>query len=194
MKQKITKSLLKKIIKEEIQILKEAQYSLGGGGMKKLGDEKILILPNTEYYMGASSSPDRILVKAIDDNFITFSSYPFKKYRKIETPIGKHLIQTGTEAFIKLRGKYFPEESKSFKANLAGKKGSRTGKTKPSDVERVTVKIWGKDGGNDLYKIGKSWGVVSKWNEGDNTIEVDTERRNVKDMKKDSNIAKLKLI
>ena len=98
-------------------------------------DSKILIQPNTFYYIGASSSPDQIFVTKVDKNIIEYSKYPYFKTLKIKTFIGKDLITTGVNTHLKTinamaNHKYFSkifnhkdtqDEIKKFKLLLDGK-------------------------------------------------------------------------
>ena len=47
-------------------------YSIGAGGMTALETGVIHLEKNSCYYMGASSSPDKIIVTKVDDNWIEY--------------------------------------------------------------------------------------------------------------------------
>jgi len=186
------KSELRKLIREEI---KEAIYAMdfGKGGMRELGDDKMVILPNSEYYIGASSSPDHIVVTKVDDRMIHYYKYPYKKELRIEKPIGMDLIRQGVTTWLKSGyKKYHPELARSLQANLDGKKGSQNGKAKLQDYQYVEVEIVGNPG-EDVYGIGKDYGVVKgDWDEKENKVTVSLMRQYIPELKRDKRIKSVK--
>lgn len=188
---KLTKSTLRQIIKEEIQKLNERGYSIGGSGLVEVKD-KILILPNSEYYLGASSSPTHIIVVSVNNNVITYRSSPYDRDQRIETWIGKDLITKGTEIWLKSGyAKYSKDTSKTLRANLQGKKGPRNGKHSIAKYRKFLVTAWG-DTGQDVYSIGKAQGVVGDWDDVENSIEVEVDSFGFDVLKKDIRIRRVK--
>ena len=114
----------------------EAMYSLGGGTMRKLGSETVLVQPNTVYWMGASTSPDQIFVSKVTPEWIFYYKYPFKTELKIDLPIGKDLIQRGTTMRVKMYGRTLPDEAKKLNTLLAGK--SVKSNVKLQDLQKET--------------------------------------------------------
>ena len=118
--------------------------------------------------MGASSSPDQIIITKVDDKWIEYIKpiYNNSKKMKIEAPIGESLILDGSNTWLKTYGR-FPENKKiadTLQKNLDGKKGPNNGKVKPSEYDRYVLTIKGAKGSNDVYGAAKQWGVVGPWN------------------------------
>jgi len=64
-------------------------------GLRPLHTGKIPIRSNVSYFMGASSSPEHIVVKKVDDNVIHYTTQPYKNDLRIERDVGEDLIRTG---------------------------------------------------------------------------------------------------
>jgi hypothetical protein len=175
--------------------LDEKIYRIGAGGLKPV-DTSLYVEPNSSYWLGASSSPSHVVVTAIDDNHITYSSYPYTKTQKIETPIGKSLMASGTHTHLQRYGQYMDAaEKKTLEANLKGKKGPRNGKEKQRDYQRILVTCVANDKTRDLYGQTKAYGVLTgyweegkpglKGYEGTETSDIEVSRNLVPKMHKD---------
>ena len=118
--------------------------------------------------MGASSSPDKIIVTKVDDNWIEYVK-PIdnnSKKMKIERAIGESLILDGSNTWLKTYGR-FKENKKTadtLQKNLDGKKGPNNGKVPPSEFDRYVLTVKGTKGSNDVYGAAKQWGVIGHWN------------------------------
>ena len=157
-----------KTAKKQIKQLKETMYTMGAGGLQAIETGVIHLQPNSVYYMGASSSPDQIIVTKVDDNYIEYIKpiYNNSKKMKIERPSGESLILDGSNTWLKTYGR-FPENKKiadTLRKNLDGKKGPNNGKVKPSEYDRYVLTIKGAKGSNDVYGAAKQWGVIGPWN------------------------------
>lgn len=164
---------------------------IGPKGLEK--PQKINIVPNREYFMGASSSPSHIVVTKADDKMITYRKYPYASDQKIQRWIGEDLIAKGTKTWLSgPYAKYHPETVKSLRDLIRGGKGK---KVNPKDFEHVSVQL-DLDPGisfNDGYTFVKGWGVLTgtPHDEGKDYWEVETERRNVNKLKKDRRVKKV---
>ena len=159
-------------------ILKEVMYTMGARGLQAVETGVIHLEKNSVYYMGASSSPDQIIITKVDDNYIEYVKPIDNNSRKlkIERPIGESLILDGSNTWLKTYGR-FKENKKiadTLQKNLDGKKGSNNGKVKPSEYDRYVLTIQGTKGSNDVYGAAKQWGVVGPWN-GKNGEEAEIE-------------------
>lgn len=171
----------------------------GAGGMR-IGPSgleqpsKIYMQPNTIYYLGASSSPDMIIVTKVDDKTITFKKYPFEGGgQRIERWIGEDLIARGSKTWLSSGYvKYNPEVARSLKSMLAGKPGK---KVNPKDYERVTVRLELDPSVdfNDGYTFVKNWGVLTGTPQDTDKDywQVEMQRGDVKELKKDRKVKKV---
>ena len=158
---KINESVLKNLIRE-------IMYTMGAGGLQAIETGVIHLEKNSVYYMGASSSPDQIIITKVDDNYLEYIKPIFNnsKKMKIERPIGESLILDGSNTWLKTYGR-FKENKKiadTLQKNLNGKKGPNNGKVSPSEYDRYVLTIKGTKGSNDVYGAAKQWGVIGPWN------------------------------
>lgn len=166
----------------------ESIYSITAGGLKAL-DTSVEIYPNSVYFLGASSSPDRIIVTKVDSKWITYRKYPYESDLKIEASIGKDLIVTGTNTWLKsAMSKYHPAVAATLKKNLEGRKGPENGKHPVKDYERIEVGLTISHA--DPYGYAKQFGVITGHVDQEaGYIEITTDRRTLRDeIKKDRNV------
>jgi len=167
-------------------------YMIGARGLEKIGDEKVNILPKREYWLGASSSPDHIVVTAVDSKWITFMRYPYQSAQKIEYDIGKSLIDQGSRTHLATYGKHMsPADKSSLDDLLRGGKGREVD---PGDFKRtkVTVKFVGKPeddprGDKDGWYAAEHYGGVGgfKLPDGSEALEIETDVAGFKAIQKD---------
>ena len=142
--------------------------------------------------MGASSSPDKIIVTKVDDNWIEYVKPIDNNSRKlkIERAIGESLILDGSNTWLKTYGR-FKENKKiadTLQKNLDGKKGPNNGKVPPSEFDRYVLTVKGTKGSNDVYGAAKQWGVIGHWNgkSGEEAeAEIEVYKIYIPDIKKD---------
>ncbi len=110
-----------KRLKESAGLVNEVRGVIGGKGLQKL--KKIAIFKDHEYYIGASSSPEHIVVTKVTDDAIHYRKSPYKKELRVERWVGEDLIAKGTATWLKSGYvKYQPERAKRLRAAMAGKK------------------------------------------------------------------------
>lgn len=169
-------------------------FRIGPEGLEK--PSKMHMQPNTIYYMGASGSPDMVIVTKVDDKTITFKKYPFNKEQRIDRWIGEDLIFRGCKTFLKgPYAKHRPEVARSIASMLAGKPGK---KVNPKDYEQVTVQL-DLDPSVDFnagYTFVKNWGVLTGTPEDSDKDywQVQMERGEVSDLKKDRRVKKVRSV
>jgi hypothetical protein len=106
---------------QEAESLDEARFAITGSGLKKPG--RIAVFPNHEYYIGASTSPEHIVVTKVTDDTIHYRKYPYDRELRVERWIGEDLIAQGTATWLRSGYvKYQPERAKRLRAVMAGKK------------------------------------------------------------------------
>lgn len=63
-------------------------------------EKGIFLQPNTIYYMGASSSPDMMIVSAVGDTHIEYYRYPYETPLRMERDIAEDLITRGCRRWM----------------------------------------------------------------------------------------------
>ncbi len=80
-----------------------------GRGLRPLHKGKIPIRSNVAYYMGASSSPDHIVVKKVEPDMIHYTSYPYKNDLRVGRDVGEDLIRSGMNTRKKSMETHYPD-------------------------------------------------------------------------------------
>lgn len=103
----------------------------------------ITIQSDTEYYLGASSSPKHIIVVSANDEWIEYVQEPdYKKKIRIERWVGEDLIMQGVETWLRTWGGESYPWVRATKASLeAMLKGGKGKTTKVSDFYPIEVKV-----------------------------------------------------
>lgn len=164
-------------------------FLIGQGGLEKLKTGKIRIQPNTFYYMGASSSPERILVTKVSERSIDYQMSPYSgKQRSIGRSIGEDLIFKGVTTWMKLGYNEYPwgrKEKIKFEKLLAGKSVKPI---KPKDYAPVTVTVVAAKGyeKKDLWREAEKYGGVgAKGEPGSYQYVISMESGGVKRLRQD---------
>lgn len=168
--------------------IRESIHALGTTGLRRLEPTGIHLEPNTIYYLGASSSPDLIMVTKVTDDLIFYKIHPFQgKELRIRRIIGEDLIRQGTETWLSYYARYQPERAKAMRNVLAGKPGE---KINPKDYKPVEVHVELKDG----VDLNKAWpeaerfgnvGGFTKYKGAENEVlGIETYKKEVPDIKK----------
>lgn len=184
-------------------------YSIGPGGLSPTQGKEMKLKPGIIAWLGASSSPDQIIITKIDDKMITFRRYPYSKDQRIDRRIGEDLIAKGTKTWLQHYGSHWPDEAKRAKDLLAGKdvKPVNVAKyIKAKEPIKVLVRpIEGADyskgnhpaRGNDpwyiLEQFGNVGGLQSKESPTGEDYEVDTDRERLEELKKDKRFKIIKV-
>lgn len=73
-------------------------------GMRPLVKDCIKLQEKHAYYLGASSSPDLVIVTAVTDDYVTIARYPWRGAgQRIQRPIADDLIAQGTGTWLRQR-------------------------------------------------------------------------------------------
>lgn len=126
-------------------------YSIGEGGLTPVtGGRDIYLQPGVIYYMGASSSPDQIMITGLegasDSGAIHYKSYPFTgKEARIENEIGRDLIAQGTATELKRR-KEFPARMASLKRDPGYAKVIEADPDYQADIASMEAVLAGRPG------------------------------------------------
>lgn len=151
-------------IAKDKKVLSEAvtrRAVIGAKGLEKPGGDKLSVLPNRVYWLGASTSPKMIFVTGVSGDKVTYKSYPFEQGSDhvIELWIARDLIAKGTTTHLKTYGKYMtPRLKKSLEDMLVGGEGSPE---KLKDYMRVEVTVTAAPGiTGDLWREAERYGSV----------------------------------
>jgi hypothetical protein len=181
---------------EKIDSLISEVMAIEPGGLRKLGVGTLNVKPGVVAYLGASSSPSRIIITKVDDRFITYRQYPYKKDARIDRAIGEDLIRRGTESHIRTYGSHRPKETKELKSFLAGKPKVVLVSRWLKDQEPIEVHVRPADGadfsdvrGGDPWYAAERYGGVGMT--GDDYV-IHMEHGMLKDLKKEKRFKILK--
>jgi len=170
----------------------ETRGVLGAGGLSQPKGTQVHLQPNTAYYMGASSSPSMIIIKSVSDDIISYIGQPFNKgsqVRKIQTWVGRDLIQKGTSQWLKMYAKYQPQLAKELKSLLYGKP------VKPNGDRFMSVKVIvqaTKEG--DMWRDAEQYGNVGGFSDDPSKYEIVTNKGALEKLKKDKNFKVLSTV
>jgi hypothetical protein len=175
-----------------VNLLERLFYSVDAGGVRALSGAELKLKPGHEVYLGASSSPEHVIITKVDDKWISFRKYPYTKDQRIERPIGMDLIRTGISQHIKHHG----ADSK-LTALLDGKDvpagnvadaiaNNMWHKVEVMPLYSKTDKVFE---GRDVWDILSSYGSIGSHNDKSSPTgeiyDVNLPGRNLKDLKAD---------
>ena len=163
MKDMSTEALVEAVVggaKPEVLLeraLNEGGFVIGAHGLEK-PKTGILIQPDHEYFMGASSSPSHIVVTGVAGDMITYRQYPYTKDLRVQKWIGTDLIMTGTQTWLKSgRGAHHPELERSLQNLMAGKPSNMT--VHAEDFRPIEVQVKPK---SPTMTVDKLWYEVER--------------------------------
>ena len=81
-----------------------SQNSRGSLFLRPVRGQKLRIVPGLDCYLGASTSPGRIVVTAVEGNLVRYTFRPWMAEAAIDLESARDLIQSGTETWLKLYG------------------------------------------------------------------------------------------
>lgn len=155
----------KELLKDAVEgLLGEEMFSITGGGLVPL-QNKIMIQPNVQYHMGASSSPSKIFVTKVTKDAIHYLNYPYYKQqeRRMQLGIAQDMISRGVSTFLKSGYVKYPwgkKLAKRYRDLMAGKKVKPE---KLSDFDRIRVFVSPGEGyaKQDLWRDAEQYGSVA---------------------------------
>lgn len=126
-------------------------YSIGSAGLRKLEKGGIRLQAGHAYYLGASSSPDMIIVSSVTEESVSFYRGHFRTpCQRMERPIADDLIRQGTATWLASYGKRIEEHPSEAGPELLSLVSSLRGllEMRPStlrhdvrDYQRVRVTV-----------------------------------------------------
>ena len=78
-------------------------FAIESGGLRKLATGAVRLQTMHAYYMGASASPDLVIVTAVSDEWVTLSRWPWRAGQRVQRPIADDLIAQGTRTWLRSR-------------------------------------------------------------------------------------------
>ena len=174
---------------ELTKALTESRFVIGARGLEAPGGDKLSLLKNRVYAMGASSSPDLIFVTGVTDDVVTYRKlYNIDKELKIQPWIARDLISKGTRSYLSMYGRHLDSATKrSLEDLMDGGKGKPE---KLADYKKIYVAVKSKMGGDPWYTAEK-YGNVGEISTG--IVEIATVSRNLTKIKKDSSLEVVKV-
>lgn len=171
--------------------LTESRFVIGARGLEAPGGDKLSLLKNRVYAMGASSSPDLIFVTGVTDDVVTYRKlHNIDKELKIQPWIARDLISKGTRSYLSMYGRHLDS---AFKRSLEDLMDGGKGKPeKLADYKKIYVAVKSKMGGDPWYTAEK-YGNVGGLNGPPTTVvEIETVAKNLASIKKDSALEVIK--
>lgn len=110
-------------------------------------EKGIFLQPNTIYYMGASSSPDMMIVSKVDETHIEYYRYPYETPLRMDRDIAEDLITRGCRRWMENYKDFitkpgyegFARMYASFRDMLDGKPSDML--VSVDDYRRVSVEV-----------------------------------------------------
>lgn len=173
----------------------ETVYNIGTGGLTPVRSD-IMLQANTEYFMGASSSPSHIVVTRYDNDRIWYLQYPYTKEHVISRPIGLDLMIKGCNTWLNTYSKYQPKLAQSIKNLLAGKKGDTVDIKDFKVIRIVAIPSDPNVNPESLWRDAEEYGGVGmgKYEKYDNVFLIDSDIGRAKEMQKDKKFKVIKII
>ena len=158
---------------------------------RNLRGQDLVVIPNTLCHMGASSSPDVVILLSDNGLYIEYlCGYGMDKVTRIDSRMGRDLIFSGTTRWCATYGEYHSATAADLKAWLAG---GEPVVVDPEDFHLVTIialvadphpTAEGKDAsGVDLWRTAEEYGNVGMCN---GAFEIDSDRARAREIAKDS--------
>lgn len=153
-----------------------SRFVIGANGLTS--PKAFTVKPLHTYYLGASDSPNLILVLSVTEERITYVTIYNRKRSIVARWIGEDLIAQGC-ATIQRRAKGTPWE-KTYTDSIGAP-------ATPADFDRVIVRVKANrpQRPEDLYGPVKDFGVLVEFEPSKRTLAVETSRRSIPDIEAD---------
>jgi hypothetical protein len=170
---------------------------LGPRGLEKPVGTGLTLQEGAAYWMGASSSPQMVVLTDVGDKKVKYKTYPFTgSAKEIERWIAADLLARGSATHLRQYGSYMdPELKRSLESLLRGGKGRRENL---DDYRPVTMTLAPADDqkGQDLWRAAEEYGGVGGEEQDDGTMWyiVDAQNRAVEEVKNDPRFKLIKVV
>jgi len=160
---------------------------LGPGGLMAPGGSKLTLQEGAAYWLGASTSPQMVILTSVGDERVKYKAYPFTGGEKtMERWIAADLLDKGTRTHLKYYGNHMDSGLKhSLESLLRGGKGR---KEDPKDYKPVIIQAVASDefAGQDLWRAAEEYGGVGGLEKDGETIyEISAQNKAAEAMKND---------
>ncbi len=192
MRKKLSQESIDRVVN---QVVTAAGYVIGPKGLEPASGGGLTLQEGAMYALGASSSPDLVVLTSVSDDRVGYKKYPFNgPERVLTTWIARDLLSQGTSTYLKQRGgqlaKFDPDLKRSMESLLKGGKGR---KEKLSDYEPIKIHAEGTVEG-DLWYQAEAYGNVGSYtgDDGQTVYEIDAQRKDLERIQADKNFKILK--
>lgn len=173
--------------------LTENRFVIGARGLEAPGGDKLSLIKNRVYAMGASSSPDLIFVTGVSETAITYRSWPFHegKEHRVQTWVARDQIARGTRTYLQAYGRHMDKKFKrSLEDLMDGGKGMAE---KLSDYNKIFVAVKSKMGGDPWYTAEKYGNVGGLSDPPSAIVEIETIAKVLPKIKQDKDLEIIKV-
>lgn len=167
----------------------------GPGGLTAPGGKTLTLQEGAAYWMGASTSPQMVILTSVTDDRLKYKAYPFTGGEKtIERWIGADLLERGTRTYLKLYGRHIePDLRSSLQRLLDGGKGR---KEDPKDYKPIKIHAVATDefDGQDLWRQAEQYGGVGSYEKDGVTVyEISAQNKVLDSIKSDRHFKVIKV-
>lgn len=173
--------------------LEAAGYAIGPRGLEET-ESGITLQKGAMYGMGASSSPQLVVLTDVSDSKIKYKVYPFQGSDKtIERWIGQDLLAKGTRTHLKYYGAHMDKLVKSSMESLL--QGGKGRVENLDDYKPIRVLTVSADPDVDEWRTAEQYGNVGGLigKDGETQYEIDTYQKTLPEIKKDRRLKVLKV-
>lgn len=174
--------------------VKEAGYAIGPGGLQNT-ESGITLQKGAMYAIGASSSPQLVILTEVSDSKIKYVTYPFDgSPSTMEAWIAKDLLAKGTRTYIRTYGSHMDKKLKSSMQSLLN--GGKGIAENMNDWKRVTIQAVAAEPGKDEWRAAEEYGSVGDLDDPEHgqIYEIEAFNSEVPKIKKDKRLKVLKVV
>ncbi len=171
-------------------------YVIGPRGLEK-PNPKITLQDGAAYYLGASSSPQFVILTDVSDKMVKYKSYPFDGSElRMERWIAADLLDKGTRTALKTYGSHMDPDLKHAMESLP--RGGKGRKENMHDYKRVTVTVEPTEAyqGKDMWYAAEEYGGVAGGVDDDESVtqyHITTNNKSVEQLRNDRRFKVIKV-
>lgn len=166
-------------------------YVVCAKGLEDPVGPEITLQKGAMYGMGASSSPQTVVLTEVTDSKVKYRTWPFQGGDKtIEAWIARDLLDKGTRTLLKRR-RLDPKLKSSMESLLRGGKGRVE---KLEDYKPIEVEVEATDPSKDEWYAAEEYGNVAGRQDGETMVYIiDMLQKELSELKKDRRFKVLKV-
>lgn len=169
-------------------------YVVGPGGLEA-PESNITLQKGAMYGLGASSSPNLVILTDVSDTKIKYLNYPYNgSPSTMEAWIAKDLLAKGTRTYLRTYGSHIDKKLKSSMESLL--KGGKGISENMNDWKQVTIQAVAADPGKDEWRAAEEYGNVGGLDDPEHgqIYEIEAFNSEVPKIKKDKRLKVLKVV